>query len=180
MIVFNLLGATFLMVSALLTFLMAAAASRGWGISIDPESPLLLFMAGNLAAGFDIAYRGFRGRGSVFSRFAAPNGGGHLFFVPVWIWGLLMLSTGVFSCATADADRNARSAQNDVFVEKTVATLEDNAVSFGREQARQATHRVVMQQLSDFYVKLDNAEKAQIDLKYGDRIARVLKLIEHP
>jgi hypothetical protein len=177
MLFFNLLGAAFLLGSGLLTMALAALGSGCLGIKVESESPLFLFVVGNLAAGFDIAYRGFWRRDQSLWRFVMPGGGGHLMFLPVWLWRLIFAGNAAHDYAS---NAGVQRAQNNAIVETTVAKLEDNARSFGREEARQATHRVVMGELVDFYGKLDESEKTRLDRKFGNRVAAVLKLIDQP
>jgi hypothetical protein len=173
MIFFNLLGAAFLIATGILV----AVAKGCLGNSVDSESPLYLFLAGNLAAGIDIAYRGLWRKDQGLNRFVMPGSGGHLMFLPVWVFGVIML--GMAACDHASNGSEMR-AQNDAFVEQTVAKLEDNARSFGNDDARQAKNSAGMTALRDFLVKLDDSEKRRLDRKFGDRVAKVSRLIERP
>jgi len=84
MIIFNLVGLVMLAISFGVAFL------TGWIMGTTAEGPLMI-VAGPLAAACDAAYRWKHSAGHWFH----PDGGGSLFFLPVWTFGLLWLVLGI-------------------------------------------------------------------------------------
>ena len=69
---------------------IAIAFGIGHLTGYSAEGPLMI-IAGPLCAAMDLTYR-FRVSGR---RWFQPNGGGALFFIPVWIMGIFWLGLGV-------------------------------------------------------------------------------------
>jgi hypothetical protein len=66
------------------------AIGVGWLSGINAEGPLMI-LAGPLLTVFDLAYRRLHPRGRWFYH----EGGGALFYAPVWMFGLLWLGLGI-------------------------------------------------------------------------------------
>jgi hypothetical protein len=81
MIVFNLVGLAIFALS----FGIATGLSKAMGLSSEG---LLMLLGGPLATTLDLAYRKLIGK-----HWLRPSAGGSLFFIPVWllgiVWGLL-------------------------------------------------------------------------------------------
>jgi hypothetical protein len=74
--------------------MVAIAFAMAFGIGhlagISAEGPLMI-IAGPLCAAMDLVYR-FR---HPARRWFHPNGGGAVFFIPVWVLGIIWLALGV-------------------------------------------------------------------------------------
>ncbi len=83
-IVFNVAGLLMCIIG------FASAFVIGHAVGIAAEG-FLMMIAGPLCAALDLGYRYSRGERRWFN----PRSGGTLFFVPVWIFGILWLALGI-------------------------------------------------------------------------------------
>ena len=84
MIIFNLVG----IVIFALSFGIATGLAKALGLSTEG---LTMLIGGPLAASLDLAYRKFIGK-----HWLRPGAGGSLFFVPVWLLGVVWSLLGVY------------------------------------------------------------------------------------
>jgi hypothetical protein len=84
MIIFNIPGLIMLFIS----FGIAFGIRELTGTSAEGFT---MIVAGPIAAACDLSYRLLRREGHWFS----PRGGGSLFFLPVWLFGILWLVLGI-------------------------------------------------------------------------------------
>ncbi len=84
MIIFNIPALFELMIS------FGIAGGIGYLFGTTAEGPIML-MAGPLAIACDLVYRLKRDEGHLFH----PGGGGALFFLPVWLFGVLWTIIGI-------------------------------------------------------------------------------------
>lgn len=84
LVIFNLHGLLFLGIGFAAAFALGAFA--GW----ESEAEYMLVL-GPMVAGSDLAFRLLHKTGHWFW----PRSGGHLFFLPVWMYGLLWTVLGV-------------------------------------------------------------------------------------
>ena len=84
MIVFNIPGLLMLAAG------FGVAFGAGSGLRMTGEGPLMIVAAPILIVA-DVWYRMTRGGASWFG----PRGGGHLFFIPIWMLGVLWAGLGV-------------------------------------------------------------------------------------
>lgn len=88
-IIFNLPGLVMLVVA------FATAIGVGQLVGVSAEGPLMI-IASPLLLAADLVYRGTRTDQQWFH----PSGGGMLFFVPIWAWGIFWLVLGIVYAAT--------------------------------------------------------------------------------
>ena len=86
MLIFNLPG----MVIAFLAFFAAFLIKQLIGFSADGPA---MIIGGPLCVVLDLTYRNQQEDGSFFS----PARGGAIFFIPVWVWGIVCFVMGVVS-----------------------------------------------------------------------------------
>ncbi|HYF50951.1 MAG TPA: hypothetical protein VEJ63_16165 [Planctomycetota bacterium] len=105
MVIFNLLGLGMALLG------VAAMAAIGGGLN----SPALGFIALGLAAGgADMMYRRSRKEPATsVPHLIHPKSGGHVFFVPIWIWAVLAMGIGVLGGVVIKPDPRAAKLDAD-------------------------------------------------------------------
>jgi hypothetical protein len=75
---------------AMLAVAFAAAFAIGYLVGTSAEG-ILMIVASPFLVGADVVYRATRATRQWFH----PHGGGMLFFVPIWVWGVVWLLLGI-------------------------------------------------------------------------------------
>ncbi|HYT88818.1 MAG TPA: hypothetical protein VEL76_08930 [Gemmataceae bacterium] len=174
MIIFNLLGAVFFLILVMASFLIQHFFGK-WG----PVDPVGDFVLGSLTVLLDGGYRAtcFREQGRW--RFLSPSTGGHLFFIPVWGFGVVWILVGCYALAT---DRAQEYARHEAFMSETVRLLEGTVELLEgvktREEWEAAEERVEqcqrrLRELPRFYRTLSDSDRRRLQQESGERIARV-------
>jgi hypothetical protein len=89
-IIFNLPGIVMAVIAFVPAFLIKEL------VGFTTEGPAMI-IAGPLCVALDLAYRNRQEDGS----FWAPGVGGALFFIPVWVWGIVWFLMGLVSTIRA-------------------------------------------------------------------------------
>jgi hypothetical protein len=171
--IFNLLGVVFFLILAMASFLIQHFLGK-WG----PVDPVGDFVLGSLTVLLDGGYRATSFREQGGWRFLSPSTGGHLFFIPVWVLGVIWILVGCYALAT---DRAGEYARYEAFLGETLQLLEGTVERLEKVNTRAewkaAGDRVAqcqrrLRELPQFYRSLSDSDRRRLDREYGERINR--------
>jgi hypothetical protein len=140
-------------------------------------------VAGSVACAVDLAYRAMKAPATGRWRFIHPVTGGQLIFVPIWVFGVIWIVVG---CLDFAAGGNQARAQNNAFMEDTLALLDKTVTALkagdNAEDEKGARDLVILserklREMADLYERLDKAEKGRLDRKYADRINPLIQQV---
>jgi hypothetical protein len=177
---FNIPGILFVLGALVAGMLVSGLVTGEW----DDFGALSFFVCGTISLVGDFLFRASRHHDRGPWRFISPFTGGHLVFIPVWVFGLFWLVIGGVEVVTGAKEVRAK---NDAFMKETIALLEQTVESLkgsgrpiNQEQARELVNRSKdrLQELADFFEGLDESEKSRLDRKYGERLAKAVEQIQ--
>ena len=178
-LIFNIPGLVFAVAALGIAYAIGGLVTGEW----HGDNAVSFFVLGTLALAMDLGYRARRVHDSSAWRFVRPTAGGHILFIPIWVFGAIWIIMGGVDLATG---RRHLRAQNDAFVQETIALLEQTTSALQNPPAADEAARSDdlldrsldrIHQLADLYDRLDQSEKRRLDRKYGDRVNRLIEQI---
>jgi hypothetical protein len=128
MIIFNIPGLLFAVAALGIAYAVGGLVTGEW----HGDNAVSFFVLGALALAMDLGYRARQAHDSGAWRFVRPTAGGHILFIPIWVFGALWIIMGGVDLATG---RGHLRAQNDAFMEETIALLEQTTAALQKPPA---------------------------------------------
>jgi hypothetical protein len=174
MVIVNFSGGLIILVAVGVAAIAEWLTSTNW--RTDPGLGMLV--GGSVVLAVDLIYRGKGFPGEDNWRFVKPSTGGHIIFLPVWLFGLSLCLVGAEGLLTARATRPADIDQfmreTVSLLEKTVRELEKMGTRAEWEAAQDQVNRCQqrLREVGELYRGLSDQELGRLERRYGSRITQ--------